>query len=119
MEIDKPWGKEKLLGTYLGVYMKELYIDRHKATSYHYHPTKDEVLYVVLGKVVIMCGEQYIELEEGDHFFIPAGLEHSIVAKEHTIIFEIASMAQSDTVRIRDIYGRTDTDESGDSDIRP
>ena len=57
---------------------------------WHHHEDEDELFMVVKGKLTIKLKDQDIELQEGQFFIIPRGVEHLPVAKEecHVILFE-------------------------------
>ena len=101
---DKPWGYEKVL-IYTEKYLtKELFIKEGYQTSFHYHPNKDETMYIVSGK-------GYIEFEDSKEYFgakdtvrIEPNTPHTIVAIENTVLHEVSTPDLDDTVRIKDYY---------------
>jgi NDP-sugar pyrophosphorylase family protein len=108
--IDKPWGYEKIL-IYTEKYLtKELFLKEGYQTSFHYHPNKDETMYIVSGK-------GYIEFEDKKEYFnkkdtirIEPNTPHTIVATENTILHEVSTPDLDDTIRIKDFYD-TETPE--------
>ena len=101
---DKPWGYEKVL-IYTDKYLtKELFIKEGYQTSFHYHPNKDETMYIVSGK-------GYIEFEDKKEYFgakdtvrIEPQTPHTIVAIENTVLHEVSTPDLDDTIRIKDFY---------------
>ncbi len=57
---------------------------------WHQHENEDEMFMVIKGSLTIKLKEQDIELNEGEFFIIPKGVEHLPVAKEeaHILLFE-------------------------------
>ncbi len=109
---DKPWGYEKIL-IYTEKYLtKELFLKEGYQTSFHYHPNKDETMYVVSGK-------GYIEFEDKKEYFstkdtvrIEPETAHTIVALENTILHEVSTPDLDDTIRIKDFYdSKTPTED--------
>jgi mannose-6-phosphate isomerase-like protein (cupin superfamily) len=60
----------------------------------HHHEHEDELFMVVKGKLSIKLKDQNIELNEGQFFIIPRGVEHLPVAEEecHVMLFEPKSV---------------------------
>ena len=61
---------------------------------WHHHEHEDELFMVVKGKLTIKLKGQNIELNEGQFFIIPRGVEHLPVAEEecHVMLFEPKSV---------------------------
>jgi mannose-6-phosphate isomerase-like protein (cupin superfamily) len=61
---------------------------------WHHHEHEDELFMVVKGKLTIKLKDQNIELNEGQFFIIPRGVEHLPVAEEecHVMLFEPKSV---------------------------
>ncbi|MCL4512151.1 MAG: cupin domain-containing protein [Bacteroidetes bacterium] len=57
---------------------------------WHSHEKEDELFLVVKGKLVIKLRDGDIELNEGDFFVVPKGVEHMPVADEeaHVLLLE-------------------------------
>ncbi|HVD98044.1 MAG TPA: cupin domain-containing protein [Cytophagaceae bacterium] len=47
----------------------------------HYHDTFDETFYLLRGKLIVTLDGKTIELNEGEHCFIPKGIVHGFVNK--------------------------------------
>ena len=61
---------------------------------WHHHENEDELFMVVKGKLTIKLKDQNIELNEGQLFIIPRGVEHLPIAEEecHVMLFEPKSV---------------------------
>ncbi|MCK5810847.1 MAG: cupin domain-containing protein [Cocleimonas sp.] len=57
---------------------------------WHQHKNEDEMFMVITGSLTIKLRDQTIELNEGEFFIIPSGVEHLPIAKEevHILLFE-------------------------------
>ena len=57
---------------------------------WHSHENEDELFYIVKGCLKIELRDKTIELNEGEIFIIPKGVEHKPIAKEevHVLLFE-------------------------------
>jgi mannose-6-phosphate isomerase-like protein (cupin superfamily) len=61
---------------------------------WHQHENEDELFMVIKGKLKIKLKGREIDLEEGQFFIIPRGVEHLPVAEEevHVMLFEPQSV---------------------------
>ncbi len=61
---------------------------------WHCHENEDEMFMVIKGRLTIRLREQDIDLEEGQFFIIPRGVEHLPVAEEEVqvMLFEPQSV---------------------------
>ena len=61
---------------------------------WHHHENEDELFMVIKGKLTIKLKDQNIELNEGQFFIIPRGVEHLPIAEEecHVMLFEPKSV---------------------------
>ena len=68
---------------------------------WHHHDNEDEMFYVVKGKLVIKMRNKDIQLEEGEFYIIPKGIEHLPVAEEevHVMLFEPKSTLNTGNLR--------------------
>lgn len=68
---------------------------------WHQHETEDEMFLVLKGRMVMELREREIQLEEGEFFIVPRGVEHRPVAEEqaHVMLFEPASILNTGNVR--------------------
>ncbi len=57
---------------------------------WHSHPETDDLFYVIKGELIIQLRDGDVHLSEGELYVVPAGVEHSPLAKEevHAILIE-------------------------------
>ena len=57
---------------------------------WHTHEEEDELFLVVRGHLAIHLRDRVVELDEGEFFIVPQGVEHKPVADEevHVLLFE-------------------------------
>ena len=57
---------------------------------WHHHEAEDELLLVVKGRLTIRLRDRDVDLEEGEFFIVPRGVEHLPVAAEeaHVLLLE-------------------------------
>lgn len=96
--VPKGWGFEKWIVNNQKYCGKLLYIVKDRRCSWHYHKIKEETFYVQSGKIILYYGwheEKHLStsviLEQGDHFHIPTGLKHQMVAIQDTELFEFST----------------------------
>jgi quercetin dioxygenase-like cupin family protein len=83
--VDVPWGRLRFLSTPASTGSERLAVVEgviHAGTGhdFHYHPSQDEVIYVVAGRVEQWLGEEKRVLGPRDAAFIPAGMIHASFA---------------------------------------
>ena len=106
--VPKGWGFEKWIVNNEKYCGKILYMVKDRKCSWHYHKIKDETFYVQSGKLLLYYGwheEKHLStsvvLEPGDHFHIPVGLKHQMVAIQDTELFEFSTQhLDEDSYRI-------------------
>ena len=54
---------------------------RGSATPVHIHHNEDETFYVLEGQVAMFSGDERIDLEAGDYFFVPRGVVHAYLVR--------------------------------------
>ena len=96
--VPKRWGYEKWIvntDEYCG---KQLFFNKGKRCSWHYHKLKDETFYLQSGSIVLFYGEtdslddaKTILLEPRDKFHIHRGLRHQMVAQADSELFEFST----------------------------
>lgn len=61
---------------------------------WHQHEHEDELFLVIKGRLKIRLQDRDVELQEGQFFIIPRGIEHLPVAEEecHVVLFEPKSV---------------------------
>lgn len=57
--------------------------------TWHDHPETDEVFIVIQGRMVIHLRDEQIELNEGEMYVVPKGVEHKPTAEEECWIMLI------------------------------
>ena len=58
--------------------------------NWHSHPDTDDFFMVIKGKITIQMHEGDVELNEGEMYIVPKGVEHCPIAEEeaHVLIIE-------------------------------
>lgn len=66
---------------------------------WHSHDEEDELFLIVKGRVIIRLRDRYVELNEGEFFIVPKGVEHQPFAPEeaHILMFEPAGTLNTGT----------------------
>ena len=114
--VIKPWGREVWINYRKGeevdhevkrYVMKKLYIKKGTKTSFQYHQHKVETNFLIEGSVEAWFEDRkgHIDikvLQAGSIWTIPAGIKHSIVTLEDTVLMESSSPEVDDVVRIED-----------------
>ena len=69
---------------------------------WHDHRDEDELFLVLEGQLAIHLRDRVIELEAGEFFIVPRGVEHRPVARgeAHVLLFEPTSTVNTGNVRI-------------------
>ncbi|MCJ7479408.1 MAG: cupin domain-containing protein [Candidatus Nanohaloarchaeota archaeon QJJ-7] len=112
---DMPWGAEELVmtsemefGGELGTLaLRKVAIDRDEMTAYHFHRHRNELVYVEEGLLEIRLEDDYIELEEGETFFIEADEMHQLQNIDNQVVrlLEIGfPFDTEDVVMVKDPY---------------
>lgn len=67
---------------------------------WHHHASEDELFMVIQGKLTIKLRERDVQLQEGQFFIIPKGIEHMPVALEecHVMLFEPGSVLNTGNI---------------------
>lgn len=109
--IEKPWGKEEVLGVNDRYMMKRLMMLKGHRCSLQYHVTKHETVYVLSGKLRILFGQTAGKLEgriflSGEFISITPGMVHRMEALEDCVYLEASTPELDDVVRISDDYQR-------------
>ncbi len=68
---------------------------------WHDHKNEDELFFVVKGNLTIKLREKDVQLEEGEIFVVPKGIEHKPVASEeaHVMVFEPVETAHTGDIK--------------------
>jgi mannose-6-phosphate isomerase-like protein (cupin superfamily) len=88
--IRETWSP-KVVGELNGQYVKLVKFEGEYV--WHSHAHEDELFYVVSGKLDIELRDRIIDLEPGEFFIVPHGVEHRPVAlpRAEVLLFEPAS----------------------------
>lgn len=78
---------------------------------WHHHEDEDELFMVVKGKLTIRLKDQDINLQEGQFFIIPRGVEHLPVAEEecHVLLFEPKSVLNTGNLKTEKTVEKLET----------
>ena len=89
-KVPKVWGEEHWIVNrdYCG---KKLILRRGFRCSLHLHKNKDEVFYVISGKVFLELGDRERVMGPGDHQHVPQGVEHRFWGIEDAEIIEFST----------------------------
>jgi mannose-6-phosphate isomerase-like protein (cupin superfamily) len=99
-KVSKVWGEEHWIvnGAYCG---KKLLLTKGFRCSMHAHKDKDEVFYIIKGRVFLELGDAARVMEAGDHQHVPAGAEHRFWGVEDAEIIEFSTHHEdSDSYRV-------------------
>jgi mannose-6-phosphate isomerase-like protein (cupin superfamily) len=121
--VPKPWGHEVIWGAtdhYVG---KILHIKAGQALSLQFHHQKDEVIYVLRGRMTYRVSDdaaafstdpvqvplREFEMKEGEAYRNTPGTIHQMVAITDCDLLEASTPHLDDVVRLKDLYGREGT----------
>ena len=122
-KIDQPWGEQILWSAPWGLRGKVTYIDSGHRTSKKMYTQKQEIIYLLSGKVKVLAygkaefydsvredGAKCYNLEPGDTVLIEPSSIYRICAEVDSVLIEIQrgqnGAGRDDVVRIEDDYGR-------------
>ena len=109
--VDKPWGYE-LIWAETDLYVgKLLHVDEGESLSLQFHEEKDEVIYILRGRVRFRVGDSVedlreIVMEEGQAIRMHPGVIHQMEALTDCDMLEASTPELDDVVRLQDRYGR-------------
>ena len=68
---------------------------------WHHHEDEDEMFLVLRGRLEVHLRDRTVELEEGEFFIVPRGVEHkpAAAAEAHVLVFEPVSTLNTGNVR--------------------
>ncbi|HME92086.1 MAG TPA: cupin domain-containing protein, partial [Myxococcaceae bacterium] len=108
--VDKPWGYELIWAKtdrYVG---KLLHIRKGHKLSLQYHERKDESMYLITGRLVLVVDEGKglveVEMKPGDSRHIQPLTRHRMIAVTDCELVEVSTPELGDVVRLEDAYGR-------------
>lgn len=96
--FDEYW-KPKIAGELNGQYVKLAKLKGEFV--WHKHENEDELFMVIQGRLKIRLRDKDIDLNEGQFFIIPRGVEHLPVAEEecHVLLFEPKSVLNTGNIK--------------------
>ena len=96
--FDELW-TPKIVGELNGQYVKLVKVKGEFV--WHDHKNEDEMFLVIKGNLVIKFRDKNIELNEGEFYIVPKGVEHKPVAEEevHLLLFEPKQIAHTGEVK--------------------
>lgn len=110
LKIEKPWGHEILWAKTKDYAGKVLVILKGHRLSLQYHQNKEETIRLQKGLMELETGDQATRqktlMKPGDHFHIPPGLIHRMIAIEDCEVVEVSTPQLDDVVRLKDDYDR-------------
>ena len=110
--VPKSWGEEHWIVNreYCG---KKLVLKKGHRCSLHFHKVKDEVFYVIRGRVYLELGAEKVVLLPGDHRHVPPGTLHRFSGLTDAEIIEFSTHHEdSDSHRV-EIGGPVDLKAAG------
>ena len=110
--VPKSWGEEHWIVNrdYCG---KKLVLKKGHRCSLHFHKVKDEVFYVIKGRVYLELGDEKVVLVPGDHRHVATGTVHRFTGLADSEIIEFSTHHEdSDSHRV-EIGGRCDLKAAG------
>ena len=95
--FDETW-VPKIVGELNGQYVKLVKFQGEYV--WHHHEHEDELFLVVHGRIRIELRDRAIDLEQGEFFVVPRGVEHRPVADRlaHVLLFEPAATRNTGNV---------------------
>lgn len=112
MQLEKPWGWERVLDEGPGYKVKLLCVKPGGATSLQRHNDRDEAWTVICGTPTVYGDGETHLLEPSDGLFVARRGLHQIANSRggDALILELqlGKCDDADIERIDDIYGRTD-----------
>jgi mannose-6-phosphate isomerase len=93
--VPKEWGEEHWIvnGDYCG---KKLVLRKGYRCSLHYHKVKDEVFYLIAGRVLLeLDGVEHV-MVPGDHHHVSPGTPHRFSGLEDSEIIEFSTHHEDD-----------------------
>jgi mannose-6-phosphate isomerase-like protein (cupin superfamily) len=109
--VYRPWGYYTVLNQGKGFLTKCIYLNPKAKLSVQLHHHRSEHWVVVEGNAVVLKGEEYFNLKEGDCIDLAVEEKHSLQNPydEPLKILEVQKgeiLSEDDIVRFEDIYGR-------------
>jgi quercetin dioxygenase-like cupin family protein len=74
----------------------EFHLEKGSLLPNHSHPDNEQTGYLVSGRMRLIVGGEIYEVEPGDSWCIPAGLEHRAEVLEDSVAVEVFSPVRAD-----------------------
>ena len=106
---ERPWGRFERFCSNEKVTVKIITVKPNSRLSLQYHNHRDEFWKIVEGIGQIILGEELVDVEVGDEFFIPKKAKHRIITNNNSLkVLEISfgEFDEKDIVRLEDKYNR-------------
>lgn len=108
---ERPWGRYEVLEERPGFKVKVLEVKPGARLSLQKHARRGEHWVVVQGVADVVCGEQELKLDRGQHIHIPPQTNHRLgnSGQEPLAIIEVQLgdyLGEDDIVRLEDDYQR-------------
>jgi mannose-6-phosphate isomerase len=108
---ERPWGRYEVLEERDGYKVKRLEVKPGARLSLQRHARRGEHWVVVSGTADVVCGDQHLQLNEGEHIHIPPQTNHRLgnSTTEPLALIEVQLgdyLGEDDIVRLEDDYKR-------------
>jgi mannose-6-phosphate isomerase len=108
---ERPWGRYQVLEEGPGFKVKRLEVKPGARLSLQRHMRRGEHWVVVRGVADVVCGDNKLQVNEGEHIHIPPATNHRVGNSGSTLltIIEIQLgdyLGEDDIVRLQDDYQR-------------
>lgn len=115
--VEKPWGHELIWAKTKDYVGKILHIKKGHKLSLQYHEIKEETVFMVSGKMILVIEDdagvmQEVTLVQGEAHHILTGRKHRMIALEDSDVAEVSTPHLNDVVRLEDGYGRAGTSKA-------
>lgn len=106
--ISRPWGGYAIVKKTKTHWIKKLFVHRNARLSLQSHLYRDEVWFVLKGKVIAQVGKHQTALGPNQFLFIPRKKKHRLIGVTNACVVEIAfgMVLERDIIRYEDDYGR-------------
>ena len=93
------YSNPRIIGELNGQYVKAVKLKGEFV--WHSHENEDELFLVIKGKFNMELRDKTVEINEGEFFIVPRGLEHKPIAEEevHILLFEPATTLNTGDVQ--------------------
>lgn len=108
---ERPWGRYEVLEEGPGFKVKRLEVEPGARLSLQRHLRRGEHWVVVRGVADVVCGDNKLQVNEGEHIHIPPVTNHRVGNSGSTLltIIEVQFgdyLGEDDIVRLQDDYRR-------------